>query len=223
MTTINTALAGITPSAQASSASASLASDFDSFLQLLVAQMENQDPLKPMDSTEFVSQTATLSQVEQAVQTNQNLENVVSALTLGGLVNDAGFIGKTVSYAGEEIELGQDSTATFSFELSTTSNDTTVQILAEDGTLIRDIAMGSVEGQRVTEVVWDGKDDFGNNMLPGDKFTVQVSGTGIDGASVAYNTYLRGVVEEVVFTSTGSVLQLDNGGQVIPGEVSSVT
>lgn len=51
--------------------------DYDAFLQLLIAQLENQDPLKPMESTEYVAQLATFSQVEQTIKTNENLDNLL--------------------------------------------------------------------------------------------------------------------------------------------------
>ncbi len=56
--------------------------DYDTFLTLLVAQMKNQDPTEPMDSTEQIAQLATFSQVEQTVQTNKNLEMLIQTTTL---------------------------------------------------------------------------------------------------------------------------------------------
>lgn len=51
--------------------------DYNAFLQLLIAQLENQDPLKPMESTEYVAQLATFSQVEQTIKTNENLDSLL--------------------------------------------------------------------------------------------------------------------------------------------------
>lgn len=78
----------------ADNAAASASLDYDSFLTLLIAQMQNQDPTEPMDSTEQIAQLATFSQVEQTIQTNKNLETLIqsSVLTQAGTV-----IGKTVS------------------------------------------------------------------------------------------------------------------------------
>lgn len=56
--------------------------DYQSFLKLLVAQMKNQDPTKPMDSTDFVAQLATFSQVEQSVQSNSKLDRILQATAL---------------------------------------------------------------------------------------------------------------------------------------------
>ena len=78
----------------ADNAATSAGLDYDSFLTLLIAQMQNQDPTEPMDSTEQIAQLATFSQVEQTIQTNKNLETLIqsSVLTQAGTV-----IGKTVS------------------------------------------------------------------------------------------------------------------------------
>ena len=68
--------------------------DYNTFLQLLVAEMKNQDPTKPMDSTQYVAQLATFSQVEQTVKTNTKLD---ALLTSAALTQVDGVIGRTVS------------------------------------------------------------------------------------------------------------------------------
>lgn len=68
--------------------------DYDAFLRLLTAQLTNQDPTKPMDSTEYVAQLATFSQVEQSIQTNRKLEGLVAAHALSSA---DGLIGRTAT------------------------------------------------------------------------------------------------------------------------------
>ncbi|MAY62531.1 MAG: flagellar basal body rod modification protein [Rhizobiales bacterium] len=81
---------------QASQASSKAMVDYDTFLTLLVAQMKNQDPTEPMDSTEQIAQLATFSQVEQTIQTNKNLEMLIQSTTL----SQAGsMIGRTLESA----------------------------------------------------------------------------------------------------------------------------
>ncbi|WP_264194707.1 flagellar hook assembly protein FlgD [Acuticoccus sediminis] len=88
-TTTTTATEGFTPTSASSM-------DYDSFLQLLVTQMQHQDPLNPMDDTEYIAQLATFSNVEQNIMTNQRLDAVLTAQALG----DAGaMIGRTVTTA----------------------------------------------------------------------------------------------------------------------------
>ncbi len=103
-------------SAQTQSASAAAADratlDYDSFLQLLIAEMRNQDPTEPIDSTEYVAQLATFSQVEQTIQTNARLEELLKASS----ISQAGsLIGRTVTSADgtvsgvvQQVEIADD-------------------------------------------------------------------------------------------------------------------
>ena len=74
--------------------------DYQSFLKLLVAQMKNQDPTAPMESTDFVAQLATFSSVEQSVQMNSKLEQLLQA---SQLAQAGSIIGRTVTSADGEI------------------------------------------------------------------------------------------------------------------------
>ncbi|QDZ02722.1 flagellar hook assembly protein FlgD [Nitratireductor mangrovi] len=88
--------AGANTAAQESSTGQSNLVDYNSFLKLLVTQMKNQDPTKPMESTDYIAQLATFSQVEQTLQTNTKLEQLMQLSLLGQA--DA-IIGRTVSSA----------------------------------------------------------------------------------------------------------------------------
>jgi flagellar basal-body rod modification protein FlgD len=74
--------------------------DYDSFLQLLVAEMKNQDPLSPMESTDYVAQLATFSQVEQSIQTNEKLDQILQA---SALAQADTLIGREVTSANGEV------------------------------------------------------------------------------------------------------------------------
>ena len=87
-----------TPTAPASPAPATV--DYNAFLQLLIAEMKNQDPTKPMDAAQFVSQLASFSGVEQAVKTNAKLDAIMSSIAL---TQAEGFIGRTVTSADGSI------------------------------------------------------------------------------------------------------------------------
>ena len=98
MTTINPpgAVNGQNQAASSNGATAKNAVDYQSFLKLLVAQMKNQDPTAPMESTDYVAQLATFSQVEQSVQMNSKLEDILAASSLG---QAASVIGKFITSA----------------------------------------------------------------------------------------------------------------------------
>ncbi|MEJ6396345.1 flagellar hook capping FlgD N-terminal domain-containing protein [Yoonia sp. 208BN28-4] len=84
-----------TPLPEAETASA-ITSDFDTFLRMLTVQMQNQDPLNPIESSDYAVQLATFSGVEQQVQTNDLLRNLASQMGASGLTDFASWVGKEV-------------------------------------------------------------------------------------------------------------------------------
>ena len=100
MTTTSTVGANNTTNNTANSSSSNAAAkasvDYNSFLKLLVTQMQNQDPTQPMDATQYVSQLATFSNVEQAVQMNSKLETLIANSSLS---QAEGWIGRTLTSA----------------------------------------------------------------------------------------------------------------------------
>ncbi|KPA20318.1 MAG: flagellar hook capping FlgD N-terminal domain-containing protein [Shimia sp.] len=145
-----------------SSSQGAISSDFETFLKMLTAQMQNQDPLDPTDSTEFASQLAQFSAVEQQVLTNETLSLVSQQLAAMGSSNMASWIGMEARVAG----------------LANFDGDTPVEIypmannLADEAYLIVTDSDGN-EIDRVTidpsaeTVTWDGLDDSGNPFPEG--------------------------------------------------------
>jgi flagellar basal-body rod modification protein FlgD len=92
-------------SAQSTDTTADLSStdslDYNSFLTLLIAQMKNQDPTKPTDPSQFISQLASFSGVEQAIKTNNKLDTLMTSLAL---TQAEGFIGRTVASADGSVQ-----------------------------------------------------------------------------------------------------------------------
>lgn len=96
--------------APAATAASQLSSDFEVFLKMLTAQMQYQDPLNPIDSTDYATQLATFSGVEQAVQTNDLLRALTTQLGIGGLSDMATWVGKEVRFSGPASFQGQSIT-----------------------------------------------------------------------------------------------------------------
>ncbi|CAH0339507.1 flagellar hook assembly protein FlgD [Rhizobium sp. CECT 9324] len=117
-TTTSTAKTTTNNSADSASASASL--DYESFLKLLIAQMQNQDPTDPMDASEQISQLATFSQVEQTIQTNSNLETLITG---NALTNASNYIGKTITSADEKTTGVIESVRVYSDTMVATTTD----------------------------------------------------------------------------------------------------
>jgi len=92
---------------QTAQATTSASGDFEMFLQMLTVQMQNQDPLNPVDSTDYATQLATFSGVEQAVMTNDLLKSLSSQLASGGLADMAAWVGKEARAAAPAYFDGQ--------------------------------------------------------------------------------------------------------------------
>lgn len=197
-----------------------VAVDFESFLILLTAQIQNQDPLSPMDSTDFVSQLAQLTQVEQSVQTNSNLEDIYAKLSASVALADVSLIGREVTFASEEIALS-DGAAVIDFELAETSVRTQVFIYDEDGLLVRNLIGLSTDGLSRNTVAWDGLDESGELLADG-QYTVDILAVDDDGNLISYNTYSTSVVQSVSFSGGVATFLLGTGEEVGSDDIVTV-
>lgn len=109
-----------TSTSKANEASKKASLDYDSFLQLLIAQMKNQDPTDPMDASEQISQLATFSQVEQTIQTNANLETLITG---NALTNASSYVGKTITSADGSVTGTVESVRVYSDTMVATTTD----------------------------------------------------------------------------------------------------
>ncbi|KQW31718.1 flagellar biosynthesis protein FlgD [Rhizobium sp. Root274] len=116
----STTSASSSSSASAAAASASATLDYDNFLQLLIAQMKNQDPTDPMKASEQIAQLATFSQVEQTIKTNSNLETLING---NALTNASSYIGKTITSADEKTTGVVSSVRVYSDTMVATTTD----------------------------------------------------------------------------------------------------
>lgn len=220
---IETATLGstITSSASASDgAGARLEEDYTNFLKLLTAQISNQDPLEPMDASTFVSQLAQLSQVEQTIAVNANLEDITNRLATTGAMADIGLIGRQVKLESDHVEL-IDSSGTFDYELARAADTVTARILAGDGTVIREFEGLPGTTDALHTVGWDGLDSEGM-PVPDSVFKIEVEAETADGNAVASKTYAATTVEEVSFASGTAMLKLRNGTEASSTQVVSI-
>src|SRR5260221_8065240 len=97
--------ANITSASKSAAAAQQVSGTFDTFLKLLTAQLKNQDPLKPMDSSEFTQQLVSYSQVEQQINTNANLEKLITGVQGNQLASSVGYIGKTIQASGDHARI----------------------------------------------------------------------------------------------------------------------
>lgn len=140
MDSVSALTTSTTTTSSTSSSTSTITSDFDTFLQLLTAQLENQDPLNPLESTEFATQIATFSGVEQQVLTNDLLADLTSALGATEIGQLADWVGKDVRAAmpayfdGSPITLAPDP--------ANGADSTALLVRSESGTVVQRIELG---------------------------------------------------------------------------------
>ena len=201
-----------------SSAMGKLASDYDSFITLLVAQVKNQDPLAPMESTEFVSQLAQLTQVEQSVKVNSHLESLRQQLALNAALSETGLIGRQVMVPTDRFAVGPMG-GSFSYKLSDAAAIVQAQIHDASGTLVATISGLSGTGGTLHEVTWDGKGTNGEQVAAG-SYYMSIAATDADGNGAgSYQSYASGMVEVVDFEGGETWLRLADGNRVQSGEI----
>ncbi|MGD1934627.1 MAG: flagellar hook assembly protein FlgD [Candidatus Phaeomarinobacter sp.] len=192
----------------ASKANAKLGTDFDTFLTLLTTQLQNQDPLEPLDSSELTNQLVQFSSVEQNIATNENLEQLLN-LTFANFATDAvGYIGKEV-VAESPTSLLPDGTAQWGYELEGPADQVQLFITAAAGHLVHTSEFQNISGNQT--FAWDGKDSNGRT-LPDGAYTMRVIAQDASDNEVNVTMKQSGVVTAVEFDNDTPVLTVNGSG-----------
>jgi flagellar basal-body rod modification protein FlgD len=183
----------------------------DDFLKLLVTQMQNQDPMNPMDNTEFVAQLAQFSSLEQLQNLNSRFDEQSSLIQSLNNGVAASLVGRTVSISGDQVPLSAEGTVTVGFDLSAAASAATVNIYDASGALVDTIALTDLATGRQS-LEWDGVGSDGERLAAG-TYTCEVVATGKDGASVSATPFVSGRVESISFEDGTAYLNV-NGMRV---------
>jgi flagellar basal-body rod modification protein FlgD len=194
----------------------------EAFLKLLVAQLQNQDPLNPQENHEFVAQLAQFSTLEQSVGINERLDQL--ALQNQGMQNSqiVGLVGKEATIKGDIVTLsGQGAIVPVSFTLENPMEEGTVLIRDAAGRKVRTIPISARAAGTVT-VTWNGQSDAGNPQ-PAGPYQVTVTAKNKDDAPVKLTQQSQGRIDSVSFDRGFPVLHLDSGVSAPVGDLLSVS
>jgi flagellar basal-body rod modification protein FlgD len=201
-----------TPTTAASSSSTpgvddtTIAGNFQAFLTLLTTQLQNQNPLDPLDTNQFTQQLVQFAQVEQQLKSN-DLLNTLTVLQNATLATGAlNFVGATVVIAGDTTSLTK---GTASWGYSTTKPATaTFNITDSTGRVVYTGTQAINPGNQ--QFTWNGKGTDGK-QLPDGSYKLSITAKDTNGDSVAVSTDVQGVVDSVDLTQNPPVLTI--GGQ----------
>ncbi|WP_207477358.1 flagellar hook assembly protein FlgD [Arenibaculum pallidiluteum] len=204
--------AGLTGAAKASV-------DYQSFLNLLTAQLKNQDPLAPLDGTQFVTQLAQFSSVEQAVQSNQRMAELLEAMKASGARLDMAYLGRSVQAETDVFGLsGGKAEAVYVLEGEATK--VSIDILDAGGKVVRTLPGETASGKHTLS--WDGRRADGT-QLPDGAYQMKVTAVGKDKRPVSTATVVTDTVAEVRYIDGGTVFVLKGGAQVSGGQILSAS
>ena len=194
----------------------------DAFLQLLVVQMQNQDPLNPMEDKEFVAELAQFSQLENLQNIESGISNMNEASTRNEMTNAVGFIGKEVRAQGSTVTKSGDSVSTLYFDLEDPIGGGFVNIFDKNGEMVHTMKLNQMQAGEYS-VTWDGKDYYGK-VMPDGQYKIAMAAEGLDGSPVLVSTDVSGKVTGVVSDSEGGfVLKLEDGRAVDFQNIKEVT
>lgn len=222
MTTVQSATAA---AAQNIAATQSLLADTqERFLTLLITQLQNQDPLNPMDNDQITSQVAQLSTVTGINQLNQTLLALSGQLDVSQSMQAAGLIGKEILVPGTKIAVGTGEQGTqvtpFGMELLSNAAGGKVNIVDNAGKVVRTIEFENYSAG-VHSIEWDGRDDAGVTV-PDGAYTVQITAFDASEAPVSVGALTSGRVSSVASSKNGVMLDLGLAGSFLLSDVRKI-
>jgi flagellar basal-body rod modification protein FlgD len=194
----------------------------NAFLTMMVAQLKNQDPMNPLDGTDFTAQLAQFSGLEQQVNMNDSLKSLLA-------VNQASkeednifdYIGKEVVSNGNPVSLSAGALTSGGHYTLKEPAMVSIMIYNPEGVLVKEVSSGTdliSEGRQ--KISWDGTDAEGNHLADG-KYSYKIIARNVSGDYTSASTTDRGLVEGVTREGGRSYL-LVNGRKVAPGSVATV-
>lgn len=179
------------------------------FLNLLVAQLNNQNPLEPQGNGEFIAQLAQFSTVEGVEKLNSSMESLLSGYQSSQALQASSLVGRKVIVPGEKAVVDTSETFKASLVLPVSSSNVYVNVYDSAGAAVNRVNLGQQSAGSVS-FMWDGKDSDGNLMPPG-TYRFEAQATYEDGTKGLY-TLLPANVDSVTLGQNGSGLMLNLAG-----------
>jgi len=187
--------------------------DKNMFMKLLLAQIKNQDPLKPTDQTQFVAQLAQFSTLEGIQNLNSSVQDISTMYRSSQALQATALVGRQVLVPGQTGYLESGGAISGTIDSGQASGDVTLTVKDASGAVVATRDLGNV-GDAETPFSWDGKDNNGNS-LPAGNYSIDIEGTA-NGQNSALTTNIYSRVNSVsIVDSKGSMMLNLNGlGQI---------
>ena len=191
----------------------------DDFLNLLITQLQNQDPLNPTDSTEFTAQLAQFSSLEQLNNVNDNLEQLQNYQAAANNSQAVSLLGKEITANGNSLKLTDGEPIDCDFNLGNDAATAVVNIYDSTGGFVKAIESEGLSAGRHT-LVWDGADKNGNPATDG-SYTFEILAADANGQKVNATALFTGTVDTVTFENNTPFL-ISGDQRIAVGDVIKV-
>lgn len=191
----------------------------DRFLKLLVAQMNNQDPLNPMDNAQLTSQMAQINTVTGINGVNDTVSRLIEQMAQMQAMQAAQLTGRDVLVDGNVMTLATEGTGQGGFSLPASASNVAVEVRDVNGALVRTINLGP-KNEGIQRFTWDGKTD-GGAQAPAGKYSFSITAKS-GSTSVAASTLTAGRVEGVRQDGTNVQLVLAGLGAVSYSDIKQI-
>ncbi|KEY89694.1 flagellar hook assembly protein FlgD [Pseudomonas capeferrum] len=181
----------------------------DAFLQLLVTQMKNQNPLDPQENGEFVAQLAQFSSLESMQTLNETVNYIAGSFQSSQALQASSLVGRNVIVQTDKAVVDTSKELKGSVNLTSSSTATSVGIYDKDDKLVRTLDLGTKAAGK-TDFTWDGKGEDGEVLAEG-TYTFKATAS-IDGKATAMTTNLPATVTSVTMGSNGAEMTLNLAG-----------
>lgn len=186
------------------------------FLNLLVAQLNNQNPLEPQSNGEFIAQLAQFSQVEGIEKLNGSMDSLVSGFQSSQALEASSLVGRKVIVPTDKALVDTSESFKASVILPTSSSNVFVNVFDKSGSVVSRVNLGEQAAGNVS-FIWDGKDSSGN-VLPPDTYKFEAQAT-YQGETKALQAMLPANVDSVTLGGSELMLNLAGLGSVPMSQV----
>jgi flagellar basal-body rod modification protein FlgD len=190
---------------------AGVQSQFNTFLTLLTTELQNQDPASPLDTNAFTTQLVQFSQLEQQLNTNTDLQTLISGQTTSTMGTALGYIGHTVEASGGNFALDGTASDTLSYTLASAAKTVTINVLNASGQTVAQIPGNGAAGQN--SISYDGTSPGQPTLAPG-QYSFSVTAVDGSGNAVQSTVFTSGIVTGV--DNSNGTINLSIGNLVIP-------
>lgn len=186
------------------------------FLKMLTVQLQNQDPMNPMDNADMTSQLAQLNTVDGINRLNTTIGSMISQMQSANFMNLSASVGKTALAAGKDVYFNGQAVS-LAAKLSQAASSLVASIKDQSGQVVNQLDFGAV-GAGVTDFIWDGKNEVGDTV-PAGVYSLALQATDAQGQSLLPDAFVGAMVASVGMDGTDLRAGLSDGRSVLTNEI----